>query len=207
MNSVAFSPDGKFLACASGVRSRIEEKLPTEEYEEAAGEVSVYETEKYKEVFRHKSTLSPSECRTVIFHPKGTAIYALTVPERYADFPPGEVRAWSVPGFKELWTTNKPQAQYSDLAVSGDGKRVYVMDWEGIRVLSSENGQAEATLKAGGQDSRLAISADGRRLGVFLPSTYRISFLDLPDAKVIESPAFDYNKQGTPRTSLAARRS
>jgi WD40 repeat protein len=207
VNSVAFSREGKYLACAIGIRQPNEGSEYTErQYQAIGGEVAAYDTDKYKEVFRYKSSIAPSECRGVAFHPKGTSLYAVTVPHHYKGAPPGEVRAWSVPGFKEEWTTDKSRTQFSDLVVSHDGKKLYVQDVEGARVLSSQTGETEAVLIAGKRDYRLTIAGNGQRLGVFSyhGSGDALVILELPDGKVLDAPHFAAEHAGHPFVTVAA---
>ena len=170
VGSVAFSPDGKRLASASG--GLVDR-----------GEVKVWDATNGREVLMLRGHTAP--VRSVAFSPDGKRLasasgYHLAAKMR------GEVKVWDATNGKVLLTLPGPEQGVACVAFSPDGKRlVAASDGFGIPVLSPDGnrvvlanapfelkvwdvttGEVLQTLKAhkGGGILSVAFSPDGKRL-------------------------------------------
>jgi WD40 repeat protein len=152
VKGLAFSPDGKLLASASGGPG--------------SGEVKVWDSESGQELFSLQSistavAFSPDNMRRAsgrsIGGPGGAGV--------------GEVKVWDAQSVAELLTLKGHIAGVSRVIVSPDGKRLAsgsggtARDGAGeVKVWDAQSGQELLTLKGGRFGHRVAFSADGHRL-------------------------------------------
>jgi WD40 repeat protein len=84
----------------------------------------------------------------------------------FAEYQPGRVRLWDLPGGEQLGETHVGRLPAETLAVAPDGALIAVMDYEGaLRLLSVPSGGPALTLPTGRYEvSRLAFTPDSTRL-------------------------------------------
>jgi WD40 repeat protein len=173
VHALAFSPDGKWLAVATGDPEWLSIK---------AGDpkLVVFDVPAFTAKFATKPNTPNSSFRDVAWAPDSKVLYAVDrkyVGEKADDFLHNEVRRWSVPGFAEQAAIRSPQTDgYSALAVSPDGRTLAVADGPGgarvIRLLDLGKGTEKSSVQlvpkyTSGGPIRLGFTPDGKILGVF----------------------------------------
>jgi WD40 repeat protein len=150
VTSVAFSPDGKRLACAT-------RKGPGG----GVGEIKVWDAETGQELH----TL-PAGGFSVAFSPDGRRIAGAG--KQLVDAPggasgSGEVKVWDAKTGRELLTLQGHTDDVSSVAFSPDGQRLASGGWDDptVRVWDAQTGQQLLVLKGQDHCSYLAFSRDG----------------------------------------------
>jgi WD40 repeat protein len=157
---VAYSPDGKRLACGSATFDSTKRVY-------GAGEVKVWDVQTGRELLvlkGHTGFLS------VAYSPDGKRLASAAQTSGPAAVV-GEVKVWDAETGQEVFTVEAPANYQQTVAYSPDGKRlihVGVCDYHGkssnMTVWDAQTGRELLTQKTHGQVARVAFSPDGKRL-------------------------------------------
>ena len=149
VNSVAFSPDGKRLASASGAPNR-------------QGTVKVWEAQTGQELLTFKGH-TDAVINSVVFSPDGSRLASGSMA--------GTVKIWDATTSPNARTFGEPTGAGRSVAFSPDGKRLAGIargptpKEEAVKVWEAQTGQELLSLKGhAGWVSRVAFSPDGKRL-------------------------------------------
>jgi WD40 repeat protein/serine/threonine protein kinase len=169
-SGVAFSPDGKRLATASGRwqgRPKGWDGVP--------GDVKVWDTQTGQELLSLKGFAGPYP--TLAFSPDGKR---LASNHHLSNLPGpaerGGIKVWDAQTGQEVFTLKGHIAEIGNIAFSPDGKRLASSArWtDEVKVWDAQTGQELFNLKAGGEIDSLAFSPDGHRLVVDSSGTVTI---------------------------------
>lgn len=183
VNAVAFSPDGKRLAVATGTPPPFGVGHPDDlkTYKEKPGEVVLFEVPSFK--LADRVELNTGGVWGIVFVSGGDLVGAVvgawsTDPK--SKNPPWEVRCWETKGLKDKYTVHKsPEGQTASLAVSPDGKTLAIGDVrdsgrEGIiRLHDAPSGKHLSTFFTGAPSLTFAYSPNGKTIAsVGKPANY-----------------------------------
>ncbi|MCI0462936.1 MAG: protein kinase [Gemmataceae bacterium] len=152
LSSVAFSPDGRYLAWGTRAYGK-------------PGEVKVWDvmTQEVRTFGRHAGRVS-----AVAFSPDGKRLASACIPGSDPSLRngPGEIKVWDATNGQQLWTPRGPLRGIGAVAFSPDGQRLASTSYDGtVKVWDATTGQEVFTLR-GHTDgvNSVAFSPDGQRL-------------------------------------------
>jgi WD40 repeat protein len=172
VTSVAFSPDGKRLASASGVWDQQQLKY-------TSPEVKVWDPQTGQELLALQG--HTGMVTSVAFSPDGKRLASAGG----VDLSPGEVKVWDAETGQELLALQGHTRMVTSVAFSPDGKRIATGGADRtVRVWDADKGQQLFALKGHRDEVRcVAFSPDGKRLasaGVFSDVTVKVWDLGWP---------------------------
>jgi RNA polymerase sigma factor (sigma-70 family) len=161
VHGIAFSPDGKFLAAATGRRAK--------ELKDGAGSVTVVELESWKEVARFQNGFVDA-VTAVAYSPDGSRLAAGSMRRRVKgnSFDRTLIHLWSSRDYREESPLEIPRSgSVDDLAFSADGSRLAVAQ-SGQRACVFDLGTRAETVLTGPAAAarRIEFSPNGKLLGL-----------------------------------------
>ena len=157
---VAFSPDGKRLATASGRWQGVPKG-----WDGVPGDVKVWDTQTGQELLSLKGFAGPYP--SLAFSPDGKRLASShRLSNSAGPAGPGEIKVWDAQTGQELFTLKGHIAEIKNIVFSPDGKRLASSArWtNAVKVWDAQTGQELFNLKAGGEINSLAFSPDGHWL-------------------------------------------
>jgi WD40 repeat protein len=172
VESLAFSPDGKYVAV--GARQAVPVAAES-------AELVVFEIPAFTPKFTAKAGGPENGFLDLAWAPDGKALYAVDGPAS-GGADKGQVRRWAVPDFKEQPTIKTPQlGSYKSVAASPDGNTLAVADERWVCLFDLGDGTERSSFKVDHPLDRLGFTPDGKAVGIYSPD--HLSWWDVATGK------------------------